>query len=339
MIETKRFSSDDGDYSQMENKTLIVLLRLYLLCPFRLTLRILHAAGNDHKDIFNVAPHIVLNPEENAQPLFCLSGNDRAIGYLIDWKLKRVTIEKEIERRLAVHGFSRELLKLQEGLLGSEWLEPIKKELGPKANTFYKRGDEDIRDVAELEALDKAIKLHDRMNQEISIRNRGATLPGLLPADLNMPEDDPPESGDMLARWFYTETRALLGYLLPAMDGELDAEGRKKMIQALWKYEKRAKRRRKRKLPVQIEDIERRQAKHALMSTELNEREKKLSKLDAAIEQTALQYGPKFREYISLRDDLTQKVAAEKVGVDPSTGRRWEVSFKNTYKKNISDKS
>ena len=111
MTGKRQFSFDDGDYSRMDEKTLIVLEHIYLLFPLRTAAYYLRATTTDIETIWNQSGMLALNTtEQNMAQLFRLSsGNGRVIAYFIDWKMRRLAMERVLNERLQRFPFTSEL--------------------------------------------------------------------------------------------------------------------------------------------------------------------------------------------------------------------------------------
>jgi len=327
----KRLSFDDGNYSRMDNTTLIVLLHIYLLHALRCVTKILLVTWRDVKSIFMESGRIAQAPTpENTYPLFKLSGNKRAIEYLIECKAKRVIIEKEIDNRLAVHGCSYEFIKFKLGLLDDAWLAPMIAELekrGAPINHYpWNETREDVEDLV-VNAIEE---LHQKIGGGYNIIPPKSRLPA-LPAELNMPVQDPPPWDRLYPIWFYSHVQDKIKQLLPAMEGVLEQAAPKKARNTVESHGRQIRRERDRRADLPVEDSE---AIGELSSPEaLIQQEEEEEKLQRAIAEVAAKYGPQVKQYIELQENHSKKEAAALVEIDESTGRRYTREIQITFKR------
>ena len=331
MTGEKRLFFDDGNYSRMDNTTLIVLLHIYLLHALRCVTKILLVTWRDVKSIFMESGRIAQAPtSENTYPLFKLSGNKRAIEYLIECKLKRVIIEKEIDKRLAVHGCSYEFIKFNLGLLDDAWLAPMMTELEKReAPITYYSWNETREDVEDL-VVNAIGELHQKIGEGYNIIPPKSRLPA-LPTELNMPAQDPPPWDRLYPIWFYSRVQDKIKQLLPAMEGVLEQAAPKKARNTVESHGRQTRRERDRRVILPVKDLE---AIGELSSSEAliqQEEEEKLQR--RAIAEVTAKYGPQVKQYFELQENHSKKEAAALVKIDASTGRRYKREIKITFKR------
>jgi hypothetical protein len=154
---------DDGDYSRMDAKTLIVLAHFYLLFPLRAARHYLQAemtnfeAANDvHiRKIWNQSAEFALNvTKQNMAHLFRLSGgNGKVIDYFLDWKIRRITIDRILNERLRQFPFSSDLTAFEDRPTFDR-VEPIAKVILDEKRVSWANW-EDKPDIS-LQAVDTA---------------------------------------------------------------------------------------------------------------------------------------------------------------------------------------
>ena len=321
------------DYGQLPNTTLIALLKIYLLLAVRCALKILLKTTAENEEIWRDSQVIALDPSiTNAARLFDLHPDAKPIVYLVDLKLKRNDIEQEIERRLETHGFSRELLRLEDKMYSDDWTAPLLEQLGPGGRVFYKPWQEDPEDVV-MEAVDRAIEFHVTLSEQYKM-TQAHKKPPPLPAELGFPVDDPPPWDKWIPQWFYCEVHTLLRRLTPALDGTLDAEGKAEMVRAIQTHTRRMRRHRARRSFTTVEEHESQgdivsDSPGILQQPEdrfiQKQREDKLSQ---ALKELCERRGPKAREYIeSLLLSGRKGEAAEEAEIDPKTGKSYLTEF------------
>lgn len=324
---------DNVDYSQIPNNTLIALLKLYLLFSVRCVLKILLKTGAETEELWKDSQIIALDPSKtNAARLFDLHPDIKPIVYLVDWKLKRLAIEQEIDRQLEAHGFSRELLKFEDKIYSDEWAAPLLKQLGPEGRVFYKQWQEDREDVV-MEAIDRALSFHLALSAQYKITQAHKKLPA-LPAELGFPIDDPPPWDKWIPFWFYCQVHALLHRLTPALDGALDAEGKAEMVRAIQTHTKRMRRHRARREFATVEELESQggidtEAPGILRQPEerLIEKQKE-EKLSQALKKMYEKHGPRAKKFLEIILASGRKgEAAEEANIDPKTGRTYLTEF------------
>jgi hypothetical protein len=246
------------------------------------------------------------------------------------------------------HGLSHEIIKFQLGLLDDSWIAPMMSELSKRGVNIEVYPDAEDREDVELLVIDKVNEMHRKIGKGYNIAPSERNKLPALPAELNMPVEDPPPWDKLYPKWFSQTVRNKLQQLLPAMEGVLEKTAPEKAKVTIDSHARQIRRERATRIKNPAKAVKNLAAKDVLpnpwsafsnlsnpeASTEKMEEEEFLRRGVAEVEK---KYGSKARQYIELLETHSKQEAAKKTGIGEATGRRYTQEFKRAYKRLIED--